>query len=62
MKKKWSLFTLILQLIVGVAAIMTFVVLAFAGIILVKWIITCLLGIAFLVFGIMGVIEYKKNK
>ena len=62
MKKKWSLFTSILQLIVGVAAIMIFVILAFAGIILVKWIITCLLGIVFLVFGIMGVIEYKKNK
>ena len=62
MKSKWQLFASIFQLIVGVAAIVCFVILGFGGENMAKWIMTLILSITFVVLGIIGIIDYKSNK
>ena len=62
MKSKWQLFASIFQLIVGVAAIASFVILGLGGENLANWIVTLILSIAFVVLGIIGIIDYKSNK
>ena len=63
MKSKWDLISSIIQLVFGALAIITFIILAINGEIMTKWIITLLLAIAFVVIGIIGIIDYKsKNK
>lgn len=63
MKSKWDLISSIIQLVFGALAIITFIILAINGEIMAKWIITLLLAIAFVVIGIIGIIDYKtKNK
>lgn len=62
MKSKWQLFTSIFQLIVGIAAIVSFVILGFGGENMTKWIITLILSVAFVVMGIMGIIDYKSKQ
>ncbi|MBQ7368631.1 MAG: hypothetical protein IJW60_02850 [Clostridia bacterium] len=60
MKSKWQLFASIFQLIVGLVAITPFVILAFSGENMTRWIVTLILSIAFVVLGIIGIIDYKK--
>ena len=62
MSRKWQLFASIFQLIVGVCTITSFVILAFGGENMAKWIITLVLSVAFVVMGIIGIIDYKSNK
>lgn len=62
MKSKWQLFASIFQLIVGLAAIASFVILEFGGENMAKWIVTLILSITFVVLGIIGIIDYKSNK
>ena len=62
MKSKWQLFASIFQLIVGLAAIASFVILEFGGENIAKWIVTLILSITFVVLGIIGIIDYKSNK
>ncbi len=62
MKSKWQLFASIFQLIVGLVAITSFAILGFAGENMAKWIVTLILSIAFVVLGIIGIIDYKTNK
>ena len=63
MKSKWQLFAAIFQLIVGIMAIICFViVVGFAGENFAKWLVTLLLAVAFVVLGIMGIIDYKTKK
>jgi hypothetical protein len=62
MKSKWQLFASIFQLIVGLAAVTSFVILAFGGENMTRWIVTLVLSIAFVVLGIIGIIDYKSNK
>ena len=62
MKSKWQLFSSIFQLVVGLMAIIAFFVLAINGENMVKWIITLILSIAFVVLGIIGIIDYKFHK
>ena len=61
MKKKWELFASIFQLVVGVAAIASFAVLATGGEDMTRWIITLVLAIGYLVMGIMGIVEWIKK-
>lgn len=61
MKSKLQLFVSIFQLIIGVIATLSFIVLGFSGEDITKWIITLLLSIAFVVLGIIGIIDYKSN-
>jgi len=43
-------------------AIISFIILAISGEIMTKWIITLLLSIAFVIIGIIGIIDYKSQK
>lgn len=60
MKSRWYLISSILQVIVGLAAIVAFVVLAINGEIVTRWIITLVLAIAFVVMGIVGIIDNRR--
>lgn len=62
MKNKFNLIASIFQLIVGVTAVLAFVVLGSSGENMSKWIVTLILSIAFVVLGIIGIIDYKSNK
>ena len=62
MKSKWNLISSIVQLVIGILAIVAFVVLSVSGENMIKWIITLLLAIAFVIVGVIGIIDYKKQK
>ena len=62
MKSKWNLVSSIIQLVVGILAIMAFVVLGLNGENMTRWIVTLILSIAFVVLGIIGIIDYKTKK
>ena len=62
MKSKWRLFASIFQLCVGILAIVAFVMLGLDGEDMTKWIVTLILSVAFVVLGILGIIDYKSNK
>ena len=62
MKNKWNLVSSIVQLVFGLLAIISFIILAISGEIMTKWIITLLLAIAFVIIGIIGIIDYKSQK
>lgn len=57
---KWQLFSSIFQVIVGIAAIIAYVVIATAGEPLGRWTVTLILAIAFVIMGIIGIIDWKK--
>ena len=62
MKSKWNLVSSIIQLVVGILAIMAFVVLGLNGENMTRWIVTLILSIAYVVLGIIGIIDYKTQK
>ena len=62
MKSKWQLFASIFQLAVGVMAIVSFIIIAFCGEEIKRWIVTLILAIAFVVLGIIGIIDYKTKR
>ena len=57
---KWRLFSSIFQIVVGIAAIIAYVVIAASGEPLGKWTVTLLLAIAFVVIGIIGITDWNK--
>lgn len=57
---KWYLFSSIFQVIVGIAAIIAYIVIAVSGQPLGKWTVTLILAIAFLILGAVGIAEWKK--
>ena len=59
--KKWNLFAAIFQIVVGIAAIVAYIVVATSGDPLGKWTITLILAIAFVVMGVIGAIDYVKS-
>lgn len=61
MKSKWKLFASIFQLVIGFLAIASFVIIAFSGENVTRWIVTLILSIAFVVLGIVGIIDYKRK-
>lgn len=60
--KKWPLISSIFQLSVGTAAVVAYAVLAFQGEPMGKWTITLLLAIAYIVLGIIGIADWRKQK
>lgn len=62
MKSKWYLFSSIFQVIVGIAAIIAYIVIASSGEPLGKWTVTLILAIAFVIMGVIGVAEWFKTK
>ena len=62
MKSKLSLISSIVQLVFGILAIIAFIILLISGEDMSKWIITLLLAVAFVIVGIIGVVDYKRKK
>ena len=60
--KKWPLIAAIMQLLIGIAAVAAYVVVAVGGEPLGKWTITLLLAIGFVIMGILGVIDWEKER
>ena len=59
--KKWNIFAAIFQIVVGIAAIVAYTVVAASGEPLGKWTITLILAIAFVVMGVINAIGYLKS-
>ena len=57
----WNLFAAIFQIVVGIAAIVAYVIIAASGEALGKWTVTLLLAIAFVVIGVIGTVDYAKS-
>lgn len=62
MKSKLSLVSSIVQLVFGTLAIVAFIILLINGEDISKWLITLLLAVAFVIIGIIGIIEYISNR
>ena len=62
MKSKWNLISSRMQLAIGILAIIAFIIIAVSGENIKRWIVTLILAIAFVVLGIIGIIDYKKQK
>ena len=61
MKSKWYLVSSIFQVLVGLIAIVFFIILAVNGGVMTKWIITLFLAIAYVVIGTIGIIDSIKK-
>ena len=59
--KKWNLFSSIFQIVVGVLAIVSYIVIAASGEPLGKWTVTLILALAFVVLGVIGIVDWKKS-
>ena len=55
------MFSSIFQIVVGIAAIIAYIVIAASGEPLGKWTVTLLLAIAFAVIGVIGIADWKKS-
>ena len=55
------MFAAIFQIVVGIAAIVAYIVVAASGEPLGKWTITLILAIAFVVMGVINAIDYVKS-
>jgi uncharacterized membrane protein HdeD (DUF308 family) len=62
MKNKVSLIASIIEIILGILAILSFIILAVNGENMTSWIITLLLAICLVVGGIIGTISYKLKR
>lgn len=62
MKSKWWLILSILQLIIGLLTIISFVILAIGGENMTRWILTLLLAILLVIAGIKGIVNYKSRR
>lgn len=59
---KWFLFSSVFQILVGLAAIIAYIIIAVAGEPLGKWTVTLILAVAILIMGIIGVVDWNRNK
>ena len=62
MKSQWKLFVSVFQIVVGVLAIASFIILLPHNENILRWIVTLALSIAFVVMGIMGIIDYNAKR
>ncbi|MBQ9071407.1 MAG: hypothetical protein IJY23_08710 [Clostridia bacterium] len=62
MKSKWNLIASIIQLAVGIAAIIAYIIIATNGESMLKWTVTLILAICYVIFGIIGLIDWIKAK
>ena len=62
MRSKWQLVASIFQIVVGVLAIASFIIIGLNGENLTRWIVTLILAVAFVILGIIGVVDYKSNR
>ena len=61
MNDKWYLISSIFQVLVGLIAIIFFIILFINGEAMNKWIITLFLAVAYVVIGIVGIINNIKK-
>ena len=62
MKSKWSLVSSIIQMVIGILAIIAFFILAVNGENMTRWIVTLILSVVFVCLGIKGFIDNKSQK
>lgn len=62
MKNKWKLTASVFQLVIGIVAVVAFVLVGLSGENMAKWIVTLILSIAFVVLGIIGILDYRSTK
>lgn len=62
MKSKLNLISSVVQLVFGILAVIAFIILLINGEDLSKWMITLLLAVAFIIIGIIEIIDYKSNR
>lgn len=63
MKNKFSLVASIFQIIIGLVAIVMFFTMGISEQeIMTKWIVTLFLAVAFILLGIVGVLDYMSDK
>ena len=62
MRSKWQLVSSIFQIVVGVLAIASFIIIGLNGENLTRWIVTLILAVAFVILGIIGIVDYKSNR
>lgn len=62
MKSKFQLFASVVQLIVGILAIASFIILSSGGENTTKWVITLILSILYVIMGITGIFNYRAKK
>lgn len=60
--KRWPLIAAIMQLCIGIAAVTAYIVIAIGGEPLGKWTVTLILAIAFIVLGVIGIVDWVKEK
>ncbi len=62
MRNVWKLIASIAQLVVGIASIVSYIIIAINGEPMLKWTITLILAIGFFVIGIIGIIDWIKSR
>ena len=62
MKYAWKLIASIVQLVVGIAAIISHIIIAINGEAMLKWTVTLILAIGFVIIGIIGIVDWIKAK
>lgn len=62
MKTKKDLVVAIFQIVIGLAAIISFIIVALNGENMLKWIITLIFAILFLILGVTELIQYIKSR
>ena len=60
--KKRNLFAAVFQIVVGIAAVIAYIVIAISGELRGRWTVTLLLAVAFVVIGVIGVVDWKISK
>ena len=62
MNTKWKLISAIGQIVVGLAAIAAFIVIAANGEQIGKWIVTLILAVGYVIVGLIGLADYRSQK
>lgn len=62
MRTAWKLIASIVQLVVGIAAIISYIIIAISGEPMLKWTVTLILAIGFVIVGIIGIVDWIRAK
>ena len=62
MRTAWKLIASIVQLVVGIAAIISYIIIAISGEPMLKWTVTLILAIGFVSVGIIGIVDWIRAK
>lgn len=62
MGKKVQLITSLIQIVIGIAAVIAFFILLFSNESITRFIVTFILAITFIVIGVINLIDYFKKR